>query len=349
MAPVLRSTLGSMAVFTAFAVATLITGTHSAEARDQIRAVGSSTVYPFITLAAERFGKGGKFKTPIVESTGTGGGFKLFCTGVGADHPDVNNASRAMTDSEKEICRSNGVSKVTEIGLGYDGIVIAQAKQSPAINLTKKDLFLALARQVPQGGKLVNNPYNTWNEVNPALPKQPISVYGPPPTSGTRDAFVELAFEEVCKAMPEYKEAYADEKERGKACKVVREDGKYIEAGEDDNLIVRKLATTPNALGILGYSFLEENVSQIKGANVDGIAPTFENISAGTYKLSRELFIYVKNDHIGQIPGLAEFAQEITSEAAFGKDGYMAQHGLIPLKDAERAESRKIASGLKAK
>lgn len=318
-----------------------------AMAREQIRAVGSSTVYPFITTAAEQFGQEGKFKTPIVESTGTGGGFKLFCEGVGADFPDINDASREMTEAEKDTCKKNGVGQITELAIGYDGIALTTNKQSPFANLSRQDIFLALARQVPQDGKLVANPYNSWKQVNAALPDQPIAVYGPPPTSGTRDAFVELAMEAVCKDMPEFKTAIADEKERGKACKMIREDGKYIEAGEDDNLIIQKLKTNPAAIGILGYSYLEENKAAAKGLTVDNVTPAFDSISNGSYKLSRKLYIYVKNDHIGKIPGLAEFAKEATSENALGANGYMARKGLIPLHDEERSKMHAVANALK--
>lgn len=324
----------------------LVLQSHAAEAREQIRVVGSSTVFPFTAATAEQFGQGGKFKTPIVESTGTGGGFKLFCEGTGADTPDINNASRPMTDSEKELCKKNGVTGVTELPIGYDGIAVAAGKNSPTLNLTRKDIFMALAKEVPNDGKLVANPNKTWKDVNPALANEPIEVYGPPPTSGTRDAFVELAMEVVCKEMAEFKTAYADEKERGKACKTMREDGKYIDAGEDDNVIVQKLKSNPNALGIFGYSYLVENQGSLQGMKIDGVSPVLNAISDGSYKLSRTLFIYVKNDHLGKIPGLAEFAREVTSAGAMGKSGYMVTKGLIPLHDKEAAKSHSAATAL---
>jgi phosphate transport system substrate-binding protein len=320
---------------------------NSAYAGDQIRAVGSSTVFPFITAAAEQFGQSGGFKTPIVESTGTGGGFKLFCSGAGPDSPDISDASRPITDSEKELCKKNGVSGITEFSIGYDGIVIAASKASPALNLTRKDIFLALARQIPKGGKLVANDYTRWKEINPALADEPIQVYGPPPTSGTRDAFVELAMDTVCKDLPEFKAAYADEKERSKACRSIREDGKYVDSGEDDNVIVQKLKSNPGALGIFGYSYLAENSSVVQGMKVDGMAPAFDAISSGSYTLSRKLFIYVKNDHIGKTPGLVEFVHEVTSKAAMDADGYMAMKGMIPLHKDEIEKVRKQAAALK--
>jgi phosphate transport system substrate-binding protein len=317
-----------------------------AHARDQIRVVGSSTVFPFITAAAEQFGQSGN-KTPIVESTGTGGGIKLFCEGVSDSTPDIANASRAIMDSEKELCKKNGVAAITELAIGYDGIVVAADKKAPVLNLTRKDIFLALARQIPKDGKLVANTYTKWNEVNPALAAEPIEVYGPPPTSGTRDAFVELAMEAVCKDLPEYKAAYADEKERGKACKAIREDGKYIDSGEDDNVIVQKLKSNPHALGVFGYSYLAENSGAIQAMKVDGVAPVMEAISNGSYKLSRKLYIYVKNGHFGKVPGLVEFVREIASPAAMGADGYMAAKGMIPLHANELEAARKQAAALK--
>jgi len=322
--------------------------TAPALARDQIRAVGSSTVYPFASAAAEQFGQGGKFKTPIIESTGTGGGFKLFCSGVGEDTPDISDASRPITDSEKENCKKNGVSKVVEVPIGYDGIVLANSKDAPHFDLTKKQVFMALARQVPgKDGKLAPNPYKKWSEIDPKLPAQAISVYGPPPTSGTRDAFTELAMEEGCKAFPEFSKAYPDEKERKKVCGLLREDGSYVEAGEDDNMIVQKLVSNKSALGIFGYSFLEENAGKVQGSSIDGIAPTMENIESDKYKLSRSLYVYVKGDHVGKIPGISEFVNEIVSEGAIGADGYLTAKGLLPLHDKDKKLARERAASLK--
>jgi phosphate transport system substrate-binding protein len=317
-----------------------------ASAREQIRIVGSSTVYPFITVAAEQFGQGTEFKTPIVESIGTGGGFKMFCSGIGDDFPDINNASRAITDSEKETCAKNGITAITEIPIGYDGIVLAAGKKAGTLNISRKQLFMALGKKIPKDGKLADNTSQYWSDVDPSLPKQPIMVYGPPPTSGTRDAFVELAFEGVCKDLPEFKEAYPDSKERAKKCHLMREDGKFIEAGEDDNMIVRKLELNADALGILGYSFMEENGTLVHGTLIDGVIPTFENIASGDYKLSRLLYIYVKDAHTATVPGLKEFAREVTLEGAMGPDGYMARRGLISLKEGMRGEIRTKVSAL---
>lgn len=339
----------SLRLLSVFALGTtfLMSGVSAAEARDQIRMVGSSTVYPFTSAAAEQFGKAGKFKTPIVESTGTGGGFKLFCAGVGESNPDINDASRAMTDSEKELCKTNGVTKVTEVPIGYDGIVIANAKGGTQFDLTKKQLFMALARELPgKDGKLAPNTNKTWKDVDPSLPAANIEVYGPPTTSGTRDAFVELVMEEGCKAFPEFTSTYSDEKKRKTACGSLREDGGYIDAGEDDNVIVQKLVSNKNALGIFGYSYLEANKGKIQASKIEGVAPTMENIETAKYKVSRSLYVYVKGEHIGKIPGIPEYIAELVSDAAIGKDGYLIDKGLLPLHEKERKVASERASSL---
>lgn len=315
----------------------------SAEARDQIRAVGSSTVYPFVTVVAEEFGKKGGFKTPIVESTGTGGGFKLFCTGVSEDTPDLANASRAIKESEVALCKKNGVTDIAEIKIGYDGIVLANSVKAPEFSLTVRQLFLALARQVPKDGKLVANPYQKWNDIDVSLPAKAIAVYGPPPTSGTRDAFVELVMDKSCEALPEFKTAIPDEKDRKKACGMLREDGKFIEAGENDNLIVQKLASNPDALGLFGYSYLEENHETVRGSKINGKMPDVEHIMDGSYPISRPLYVYVKKQHIGKVPGIPEFLNELTSKQAMSGEGYLAAKGLIPLTEKERQDIRKAA------
>ncbi|CDK97773.1 putative phosphate-binding protein pstS [Magnetospirillum gryphiswaldense MSR-1 v2] len=321
----------------------------AAQARDQIRVVGSSTVYPFTTAVAEQFGKAGKFKTPVVESTGTGGGFKLFCAGVGPDHPDLTNASRAIKKSEMESCAKNGVTDVVEMKVGYDGIVLAASKKAKHIDVTRKQLFLALAKEVPVNGKLVENPYTTWNQIDPSLPASKIEVLGPPPTSGTRDAFLELVMEIGAEAFPEIKELKkTDEKAFKKVFSSIREDGAYVEAGENDNLIVQKLDANANAFGIFGYSFLDQNSDKLQGSMVDGVAPTFEAIAAGKYPVSRPLFVYAKKAHVGQIPGIKEYLAEYTSEKAWGKSGYLADKGLIPMPDAERKEWAAKINGLEA-
>jgi phosphate transport system substrate-binding protein len=319
-----------------------------AGARDQIRIVGSSTVYPFATAVAEQFARGGKFRAPIVESTGTGGGMKLFCAGVGVDHPDITNASRRIKQSEFDQCAANGVKAITEVKIGYDGIVIANAKKAQRFQLSLQQLFLALAKQVPApGGGLVANPNKTWKDVDPSLPNTKIEVFGPPPTSGTRDAFNELVIEGGCKTYPDLAaQKDKDEAKYKSICLAVREDGAYIEAGENDNLIVQKLAANPNALGVFGYSYLEENTDKIQGSVVGGVEPNFENIASGKYPVSRPLFIYVKNAHVKSIPGIREYVAEFTSEKAIGDDGYLAERGLIPAPKAERDKSGTDAKNL---
>lgn len=331
----MKKTLITAALITSITGTLLFSMSNEATARDQIRAVGSSTVYPFTTVVAEEFGKSSGFKTPIVESTGTGGGFKLFCGGVGEGFPDISNASRAIKPSEKESCMENGVTEITEIKIGFDGIVIANSKQSPKFSLTKEQIFLALAKKVPHQGQLVDNTYKTWNEIDAKLPAEPIEVYGPPPTSGTRDAFVELVMEGVCLEQPLFMQSFPDKEARKNACHLIREDGKYIEAGENDNLLIQKLKSNVHALGIFGYSFLEQNMDSIQGSLVGGIEPTFENITSGSYQISRPLFVYVKNAHLKSVQGLKEFVKELTSDKAMGQEGYLAEKGLVPLKPEE--------------
>ncbi len=320
----------------------------AAEARDQIRIVGSSTVFPFATAVAETFGKTTSFKTPVVESTGSGGGLKLFCAGKGERHPDIANASRRIKKSEVEKCAKNGVGNVVEVKVGYDGIVMANDRSAPNFALTRRDVFLALARKVPAGeGKLIDNPHKTWKDVNPVLPAVKIEVMGPPPTSGTRDAFAELALEGGCKTFAWIKAMKKKDKRAYKSlCHTIREDGAYIEAGENDNLIVRKLQTNPNALGVFGFSFLDQNADRIKGNPMDGKQPTFENIASGDYPVSRPLYFYVKAAHVGMVPGIKEYLAEFSSEKAWGNGGYLTGKGLIPMSDAERLEWSKRARGL---
>jgi len=311
-------------------------------ARDYISIVGSSTVYPFSTVVAEQFGKTSRFKTPKVESTGSGGGIKLFCGGVGVQHPDITNSSRAIKSSEQEMCAANGVTDIVEVKIGYDGIVLAESRAATGMPLSLRDIFLALAKKVPNpngGETLVPNPYKTWKDVNPDLPAQAIEVLGPPPTSGTRDAFVELAMEGGCKTIPWIKAIKDKDENRFKEiCYTVREDGRFIEAGENDNLIVQKLKSNKNAVGIFGYSFLEENTDAIKGSVVGGEAPTFENIASGKYPIARPLFFYVKKAHVGAIPGIKQYVAEFTSQKAMGEEGYLADRGLVPLPAAEYRE-----------
>ena len=314
-------------------------------ARDQIKIVGSSTVYPFATVVAERFGKTSGFKTPVIESTGSGGGLKLFCKGLGTEHPDITNASRRIKMKEVKKCSENGVTDITEIKVGFDGIALANAKSGTELELSLKDIYLALAKFVPadpEGKTVKPNPYKMWNEVNPKLPAEPILVIGPPPTSGTRDAFNELAIEKGCREFIGRKDLKKkDKKLYKKECRGVREDGAYVEAGENDNLIIEKLVSDPGALGVFGYSFLDQNKDKVKASKIDGVLPEFENISSGQYPVSRSLFFYVKNAHASVIPGIKEYVKEFTASRTVGADGYLIEKGLIPLPEGERSTFEK--------
>lgn len=313
------------------------------QARDYVSIVGSSTVYPFATVVAEQFGKRTRFPTPKIEATGSGGGLKLFCSGVGVNHPDITNSSRRIKMSEVKRCADNGINDIVEVKVGYDGIVLANSRRTAPMALTRRDIFLALAREVPDAnGNLVPNPHKTWKDVNPALPATAIRVLGPPPTSGTRDAFAELALEGGCKMFDAIAAMKKADRNAYKAvCHSVREDGAYVEAGENDNLIVQKLDTDPEAFGVFGFSFLDQNLDRLQGSLVDGVAPEFEAIADGDYPVSRSLYFYVKKAHVGKIPGIEEFLAEFTSGRAWGDDGYLTDKGLIPMPVKER---RKFAS-----
>lgn len=328
-----------------------------AQSRDEIRIVGSSTVFPFVTAVAEEFGRTTDFPTPIVEPLGTGGGLKDFCQGVGAQYPDLTNASRRIKASEVALCAKNGVEDIVEIKLGYDGIVLASDKSAPDLELTLRQLYLALAKQVPapgsDGADLVDNPYKRWSDIDPDLPNLEIEVLGPPPTSGTRDAFNELGIEGGCKTFPAMKVLKkADPSRFKRVCRAIREDGRYKEMGENDNLIVQKLQANENAVGVFGFSFLDSNTDKIKGAALvpgDGpvaFEPTFDNIADGEYPLSRSLYVYVKKAHVGAIPGIDAFLQELTSEKAWGDFGYLAEKGLIPMPQSERQRYRQNVEDL---
>ena len=320
---------------------------YSVTSRDQINVVGSSTVYPFSTVVAETFGNKTGIKVPKIESTGSGGGMKLFCKGLGTSHPDITNASRRIKKSEFNKCKENGID-VVEIKVGYDGIVIANSKKAKLLNLTKRQIFLALAKQVPEGnkegGSLVDNPNKKWSDIDPNLPNKKIEVLGPPPTSGTRDAFNELAIEGGCKTFPKLKAIKKQDKKKYKAiCRAVREDGAFIEAGENDNLIVQKLVENENAFGVFGFSFLIENEDKIQGSTVDGMAPTMETIADKSYGVSRPLYFYVKLAHVDVIPGIREFLAEYTSDDSWGPGGYLEERGMIPMPESEREFFKKNA------
>ena len=320
---------------------------YSVTSRDQINVVGSSTVYPFSTVVAENFGNKTGIKVPKIESTGSGGGMKLFCKGLGTGHPDITNASRRIKKNEFNQCKENGID-VVEIKVGYDGIVIANSKKAKLLNLTKRQIFLALAKQVPEGnkegGSLVDNPNKKWSDIDPNLPNKKIEVLGPPPTSGTRDAFNELAIEGGCKTFPKLKAIKKQDKKKYKAiCRAVREDGAFIEAGENDNLIVQKLVENESAFGVFGFSFLIENEDKIQGSTVDGMAPTMETIADKSYGVSRPLYFYVKLAHVDVIPGIREFLAEYTSEDSWGPGGYLEERGMIPMPENEREFFKKNA------
>lgn len=323
---------------TVAAVAGIALASHAAEARDQIRIVGSSTVFPYSQAVAEEFSRQTGNKAPVVESTGTGGGMKIFCQGIGPEHADITGASRAIKKSEIELCQKNGVTSVTEALIGYDGLSIAVSRKGENIDLSQKEIFMALAAEVPVDGKWTANPYTKWNEIRSSLPDTKIRVFGPPPTSGTRDAFVELAMEVGCEEFPEFKSLSKDEKKV--KCSRMRQDGPFIEAGENDNLIVQRLEADPTAYGIFGYSFLYENQDKLAGVKIDGVTPTFDTIGDSSYPLSRPLFFYVKNAHRNVIPGLNEFLKEYTSEAAMGDDGYLNERGLVALTEKKREDVR---------
>ena len=331
-----------LAAFVLFATAP------SADARDQLRIVGSSTVFPFSAAVAEEFARVTGSKTPVVESTGSGGGLKLFCAGVGVDHPDITNASRRIKDSEVELCAKNGVTGITEVKIGFDGIVLANSKSAEQFSLSLRDVFTALAKDVPDGsGGTMANPNQTWADVNPDLPAIKIEVLGPPPTSGTRDAFVELAMEGGCKTYPELKALKKEDKNAYKAiCHSIREDGAFVEAGENDNLIVQKLDANPNALGVFGFSFLDQNRDRMQGSIIDGVAPSFESIASGAYPVSRSMFFYVKQAHVGVIPGIEAYVDLFTSERMWGDEGYLADLGLIPLPANQRVLIRNQAMAM---
>jgi phosphate transport system substrate-binding protein len=359
--------VGTIAVLSAFTCL----GSAQAANRENVSIVGSSTVYPFATVVAERFGRSTAFRTPKIESTGSGGGLKLFCKGIGASTPDITNASRRIKKSEYDLCLANGVTDIVEVLVGYDGIAIANSKKARQFSLSLKDIYLALAKDIPgPDGKLIPNPNETWKDVNSSLPANKIEVLGPPPTSGTRDAFAELALGGGAKRIPAIKTLYglgADKaqeikaliaalgmpagvydallEKKGAAPKgkdvfktiayAVREDGAYIEAGENDNLIVQKLEANTNALGIFGFSFLDENGDKVQGSSIDGVVPNFDSIADGDYPVSRPLYFYIKGAHVGKIPGIQEYAKEFTSNNAMGEDGYLPERGLIPLNDEE--------------
>lgn len=347
--------LRSRQLFSSVVVVAMVLGgavQASAGELEQISLVGSSTVYPFATAVAERFAKSTKFRKPAIESTGTGAGFKRFCAGVGARFPDINNASRAINSSELETCKKNGVTDIVELKIGFDGITLATSKWAPPPRVALKELFLALAKDVPDPSgaeRLVTNPHTTWRNINPKFPGTRIQVIGPPTSSGTRDAFNERVMEAGCR---QFNWLAAMEKtlsgEFKRICHAVREDGAYVEAGENDDLIVHKLIANPKVMGLFGFSFLDQNTDRLQGAAIDGVLPEYETIANGSYPVSRPLFIYVKKAHVGVTPGLREFLAEFTSEKAWGRNGYLFDLGLIPMPDAERVKYANATKNLES-
>lgn len=326
-------------------------GAGAAQEREYLVIVGSSTVYPFAKSVAGRFADNGRFLPPVITSTGSGGGFRLFCEGVGGLFPDITNASRRMKKSEFDSCREHGVQDIVEIKIGYDGIVLATSRKFPPLHLSRRDIFLALAKSVPApDGKeeLVPNPYTTWRDVNPALPALAIRVLGPPPTSGTRDAFEEMVMESGARSIGWLNALKKKNKQEFRSiARAIREDGAYVESGEDDRLIVQRLSGSDSLVGIFGFSFLAGNTDIIQGSFIDGVRPTFDSIASGAYPVSRPLFFYVKKAHAGAVPGIREYLDRFTSEAAWGPGGYLAGEGLIPLTGPERETYRAAAKKMK--
>jgi phosphate transport system substrate-binding protein len=320
------------------ALALLAVSATAAAARDEIRIVGSSTVFPYTQAVAEQFANNTGAPSPIVESTGTGGGMKIFCGGIGEQHPDVTGASRAMKASEYELCQKNGVTEISEALIGFDGLSLAISRTNDfAWDLTLGEIYLALGAQVPVDGEWADNPYTTWDQINPDLPAVEILAYGPPPTSGTRDAFVELAMHAGCEELDFVKNGGFDGDWVKENCSRMRTDGPFVEAGENDNLIVQRLDADSNAMGIFGYSFLYENLDNLKGVMIDGVDPSIETIADKSYPVSRPLYFYVKTAHRGVIPNLNEFIEEYMSEDALEAGGYLSDRGLVALSDDRRA------------
>jgi phosphate transport system substrate-binding protein len=323
--------LKRLAVVIAAATTLLALGAGNVQARDQIRIVGSSTVYPFASYVCEEFGATTQYPTPVIESTGSGGGLKLFSEGLSMNTPDISNASRRMKLSEYERNMENGVEKIHEVIIGYDGISLCENKANPGLNLSREELTLAVAAKVPQNGELVKNPYEYWDQINSELPHREILIYGPPTTSGTRDAFEEMVMEAATEELSGYEEPYTS----------IRQDGAYVASGENDNLIVQRLNKNRDAMGIFGFSYLDNNRDKIQAVSIDGVKPTTNSISTGDYPVARSLYFYVKLDHVGKVPGLAEYVDLFLSEKMIGDRGYLKRQGLIPMPEQMREEQRK--------
>lgn len=316
----------------------------TAQARDSLSLAGSSTVLPFARIIAEQLGKNPNFKTPVVESGGSSVGKKGVCDGVGTKFIDIGNASSRMKTKELAYCEKNGV-KLTEIKVGYDGIVVANSKKGKVLNISKADLGKALTAKVAINGKMVDNPYKKWSEINPSLPNVEIRVYGPPTTSGTRASYAEMVNEKgYCKKDDEAKAALKAAGMKAKKCRAMRTDGAFIEAGEQDNLIVQKLNEDITAYGIFGFSYLDQNSDTLQGAVISKTAPTFENIASNNYSVSRALYYYVKHQHIGVVPGIKEYMAEWTKH--WGDEGALSDAGMIPMPKSERAKYKSAMTNL---
>ena len=340
----------------------LATASEYASARERIRVVGSSTVFPFATVVAERFSLARGVATPIIESTGTGGGIKLFCGGVSANSPDITNASSRMKASQLRLCAKNGVVDVVEVAIGYDGIVLAQSLQGEAMGLTLRYLYMALAKSVPDGkgnfngdfngnfkGGFIDNPYSRWSDIDSSLPNTKIEVLGPPPTSGTRVAFTEIVMDGGARSFPELAALRKSDKQAfKKIAYAIREDGVYIDSGENDNLIVQKLRRNPKALGIFGFSFLKNNRSLLRGLQIDNVAPEFANIADGSYPIARSLYFYLKARHVEKIPHLLDYVHSFISEDAIGADGFLIDEGLIPLSATAMKRTRADVASMRS-
>lgn len=314
-----------------------------ASASDRIHIVSSSTVAPFVSTAAEQFGHGSGFATPVVESLGSGGGLKLFCSSAAEDSPDIAGASRRITEVEVKACAAAGITDITQLTIGYDGIVLANAKTGQPFALSKRALFLAIAKTVPVNGTLVANPYRRWRDIDAALPDQDIMVFGPAPNHGTRDVLAALLMSEVCQTFPEV--AALDAKTRRTTCESMREDGPFIEVTADYSVTLHKLQAEPRAVGLLPFSYLDRNRDKIQAASLDGKLPTYDSIYSGDYPLSRPLFVYVKKLHLATTRGLKEFLAELTSDKAAGRDGYLSDIGLVSLpEDQRKTEAAKAKS-----
>ncbi len=338
---------------TTIALLATISLSTSLSARDQIKMVGSSTVYPFASAVAEELGATTKYPTPVVESTGSGGGLKLFCAGNGLNTPDITNASRRMKAKEFKMCEKNGVTDITEAVIGFDGIAFAQDKSNKPLSITKKQLALAVAAEVPSkdGSSLIKNPYKKWSDIDASLPNREIIIYGPPKSSGTRDAFEDMVLKSTFSKMSIYTDLYKADKDKNKKYKkysIIRQDGVYVPSGENDNIIVQKLTKNKSSFGIFGYSFLIENDDKLDGVKINNIAPNPDTISSGEYPVSRSLFFYTKNSHKKDVPAMNKYIEMFMSENMIGRDGILSEIGLISLPDTQREEIRKtVTSGKK--